>query len=553
MYEVVVYPHGLRLKAEPGAALSDLLEASGIAIDMPCGGEGVCGKCRVRLRDVEQPEETMRDALVCQTTIDGPLIVEIPETSLLDSSIRVVTDVSFTTGSVLEIDDDIKDGAPLGVAVDIGTTTLATELVDLAKGRAIAVASRMNPQTAFGDDVISRIQYAISTENGRDTLQSRIVDAVDEMIVEMCDKTGKSSTSIGRVVAAGNTTMQHLFARLDPTSLGGLPFQPASCDAMTLPAAGLFKTPLAPEATVDVFPVIGGFVGGDTVSCILCRELFAEHERENDEFVNGPTLLIDIGTNGEIVLFHEGRRWATAAAAGPAFEGARIMHGMRAVDGAIEKAVYDPEIRDLHLETINAAPIRGICGSGLLDLAAVLLRIGLLEPSGRLLTKDDARRGDFSEPILSRLVEHDGKAAVRLSPLRHEESDAEDRPIVLTQQDLRELQLASGAIRTGCLVLLAQVELEPSDLAHLYLAGGFGQHIRRRNAQRLGLLPTDVPIERIRFLGNTALAGARSALCSRRLWNSLESLARETEQVDLSAAPDFQSIFAMSMLFPESS
>jgi uncharacterized 2Fe-2S/4Fe-4S cluster protein (DUF4445 family) len=553
MHEVIVYPHGLRLKAEPGAALSDLLEASGITIDMPCGGEGVCGKCHARIRDIDQPEEKTRDAFVCQTTIDGPLVVEIPETSLLSSSIRVVTDVTFSTGSAPEIDTDIQDGAPFGVAVDIGTTTLAAELVDLSKGQAIAVASRMNPQTAFGDDVISRIQHAITAENGRDALQSRIVDAIDEMIVEMCDKTGKPSTSIGRIVAAGNTTMQHLFTRLDPTCLGGLPFQPATPDAMTLPAEGLLKTPLAPEATVNVFPVIGGFIGGDTVACILCRELLAEHESEDLELVEGSTLLIDIGTNGEIVLFHEGRRWATAAAAGPAFEGARILHGMRAVDGAIEKAVYDPELQDLHLETINAAPIRGICGSGLLDIAAELLRLGLLEQSGRLLTKDDAQRGDFSEQILSRLVEHDGKAAVRLSPLPTSDEDADERPVVLTQQDLRELQLASGAIRTGCLVLLAKAGIEPRDLTHLYLAGGFGQHIRRRNAQRLGLLPTDIPLERIRFLGNTALAGARSALCSRRLWKSLETLARETEQVDLSAAPDFQSIFAMSMLFPESS
>jgi uncharacterized 2Fe-2S/4Fe-4S cluster protein (DUF4445 family) len=305
-----------------------------------------------------------------------------------------------------------------------------------------------------------------------------------------------------------------------------------------------------------VLPVIGGFLGGDTVAGILATGLTE---------TRGPTLFVDIGTNGEIVLWADGRLTAASTAAGPAFEGARISQGMRGSTGAIEKVVVDGHLR---INVIGNVPPVGLCGSGLIDVAAELLRHGLLTPQGRLLPRDQLPAGVL--PDLAERVVHESVVQVANLPqgfrqvgnlphgtgrvaflLASAAETGNGRPILLTQRDVRELQLASGAIRAGITILLRRAGLRPEDLAAVLIGGGFGNFIRRSNAQRIGLLPTQVERRRIRYQGNTSLAGARLVALSRQARQAAEDLARRTEHVDLSSDRDFHATFADAMLFPD--
>jgi uncharacterized 2Fe-2S/4Fe-4S cluster protein (DUF4445 family) len=327
--------------------------------------------------------------------------------------------------------------------------------------------------------------------------------------------------------------MQHLFCGVSPAALGEIPFAPAFRWGQQLRAAEL-GIRVHPDAGLYVFPNVGGFVGGDTVAGILANGLLD---------AEAPTMLIDIGTNGEIVLAVEGRLYAASTAAGPAFEGARITQGMRAASGAIEKVVRRDG--DLACNVIGGGPAAGICGTALIDVVAELLRLGVLDSSGRLLG-DGERPGSLSRALTSRLHEADGDVNVLLSAA----AASGGEPIYLHQRDVRELQLASGALRAGMQIMLKRLGLQVQDLDAVLLAGGFGNYIRRENARRIGLLPA-VPLERVRFVGNAASIGARDALLSmgsRRLTNHI---AEATEHVDLSLDPDFQMAFGMAMMFPE--
>jgi uncharacterized 2Fe-2S/4Fe-4S cluster protein (DUF4445 family) len=289
------------------------------------------------------------------------------------------------------------------------------------------------------------------------------------------------------------------------------------------------------RARAYVLPVIGGFVGGDTVAGILATSLAD---------ARGPTLFVDIGTNGEIVLCAGGKLSAASTAAGPAFEGARISQGMRGSTGAIEKVVVDDRLR---ANVIGNVPPIGLCGSGLIDTAAELLRHGLLTPRGRLQTPDQLPDALLPD-LLQRVILHEGQVGFLLASAAE---TGDGRPIVLTQRDIRELQLATGAIRAGIAILLRRAGLEPGDLEAVLIGGGFGNFIRRSNAQRIGLLPWGIARHSISYQGNTSLAGARLTALSRQARRIAEDLARRTEHVDLSTDRDFHATFAESMVFPD--
>ncbi len=337
------------------------------------------------------------------------------------------------------------------------------------------------------------------------------------------------------MTVAGNTTMQQLFLGVDPSPLGEIPFTPAGGRGLACEAAEL-GIRIHPRGRAYVLPVIGGFLGGDTVAGLVATDL-ADAEK--------PTLFIDIGTNGEIVLAAGGTLRAASTAAGPAFEGARISCGMRGCAGAIEKVIVCDG--RLQIGVIGDVPPVGLCGSGLIDAAAELLRHGLLTPEGRLVSPDQLAPGTPPD-LAGRLVMHDRKPAFRLAA---EDETADRRPIVLTQQDIRELQLAAGAIRAGVVILLRRAGLDPADLDRVLIGGGFGNFIRRDNAQRIGLLPHQIEHRRIRFMGNTSLAGARLAALSVAARQQAEALARCVEPVDLSTDREFHRVFAESMIFPE--
>jgi uncharacterized 2Fe-2S/4Fe-4S cluster protein (DUF4445 family) len=416
----------------------------------------------------------------------------------------------------------------------VGTTTLVAVLLDLVSGREIATTSRINPQTSYGDDVLSRILYARDTEGGLARLQEEVLGALRAMIAEMAAKADVNPQHIYEVAFAGNTTMQSLLAGIDPSPLGESPFVPACRSGLTLPANDL-DLGIHPRGQAYVFPVIGGFVGGDTVAGILATAL------DDDA---GPTLLVDIGTNGEMVLHYEGEMQATSCAAGPAFEGARISHGMRAAVGAIEKIRFNGE---LEYDTIGGARPVGLCGSALIDVAAELLRNGMVISQGMMLSGGDMP-DTMSSTLRGRLVVADEEQAFVIAP--QGETGAHG-PVLLLQRDIRELQLATAAIKAGISIVLRRAGVQVEDLKRVLVAGAFGNYIRCRNAQRMGLLPHAIDESRIFFVGNTSLAGARLAAVSRSARRRAEAIAQAAEHVDLSQDAHFHMEFSEAIFFPE--
>ena len=426
-------------------------------------------------------------------------------------------------GNLLDFEPDNTEWHACAAAFDVGTTTLAGALLDANSGRDLAVVARLNPQTRFGDDVLARILRVRTDADGAGALAAAIREALDEMLGELCQAAEIPRQRVYELTIAGNTTMQQLLCGVDVSPLGEVPFVPAAGRSLLLPAAEL-GLGIHPRGRAWIMPVIGGFVGGDTVAGVLATGV-------NDAVA--PTLFVDIGTNGEIVLAAGGKLWAASTAAGPAFEGARILHGMRGSAGAIEKVVVDDG--RLRINVIGDVPPVGLCGSALIDAAAELLRHGLLAPQGRLLSADQLPPGIVPD-LARRVVAYEGRPAFLLVG---EEETGHGRPILLTQQDLRELQLAAGAIRAGIALLLQRGGLGPQDLNRVFVGGGFGNFIRRSNAQRIGLLPGGVEHRRIRYQGNTSLAGARLTAVSGRARKLADEVARRIEHVDLPATPSF--------------
>lgn len=608
---VTFEPNGRAVYVLAGTKIVEAAARAGLTLDTPCGGQGTCGKCRVQIT-TGAPPASERDKKVfsrkelhagwrmaCQTALVAESRIHIPDSSLFASQAQILTEAQKERTEVLPavrkvhveltaptLDDgaadlfrleqkvgQIKADLPLlrqlpsllrkndfkgtavltdhrlidfepgdtskhcyGAAFDIGTTTLVGSLLDLSDGRELAITSRLNPQVSFGDDVLSRILYGSQGPEALDELQQVIVKAVSEMIDGLCAEAKIERRWIYEITLAGNTTMEHLLAGIDVTQLGQVPFVPVYARGLMLSAAQL-NIPIAPHGAAYLFPVIGGFVGGDTSAGILATKV-------ND--LPGPVLMVDIGTNGEIVLANGGKMWAASTAAGPAFEGARISCGMRATRGAIEKVVIDAG--ELHLGTIgNAAPI-GLCGSGLIDLVAELLRSGIISPEGRLLPPEDLP-ASLPESLRKRVIlDEDGKS---LFVLAQGEGASRENRVGLTYKDVRELQLATAAIRAGIKILLKQAGLTTADLKLVLIAGGFGSFIRRSNAQRIGLLPAELDHQKIHYVGNTSLNGARWALVSTEARKHAEDLARATLHVELSQDCNFQMEFAESMIFPE--
>lgn len=436
----------------------------------------------------------------------------------------------FRGNTLLDFHPGMDTAHSFGMAFDIGTTTLAGALLDLRDGAERAVASCLNPQTLHGDDVLSRIALASRGAGELRLLRDTVLDAVGELARELCRNAGVVPESVHFAAFAGNTTMEHLLCGIDPSPLGMVPFVPVFGDELDLSAREL-RLPVHPEARALVFPIIGGFVGGDTVAGLLATELAARE---------GVTLFVDIGTNGEIVVAHGEKLLAASTAAGPAFEGARISCGMRAATGAVEKVLIDGGVR---LGVIGGGDPAGLCGSGLIDLCGQLLKAGLLQPDGRLPAPDELPPDTPPEVAAHFMRDADGAPFFRLG-------GGDSAVFGLTQRDVRELQLAAGAIRAGITILLRQAGLSVDDVTRVLVAGGFGSFIRRDNAQRVGLLPPELPHDRIQFVGNASLAGAKWAVLSRQARARAGEIARNTRHIELGSDPDFAMEFAMAMYFP---
>jgi len=435
------------------------------------------------------------------------------------------------------------------VALDLGTTTLAAQLVPLGpqasslqemsanpkaskmpadpgcRLEACGPGSRLNPQKKFGDDIISRIQKVIDDPDNLTPLQQTILDAVREMIRDLAEQAGVPTERILLLAVSGNTVMEQIFLGIDSRPLGFSPFVPAS-NRFPITASKELDLPLHPFGRVEALPILGGFVGGDLVAGILATNLDRLAEGES------PAFLIDIGTNGEMILAHKNRLYAAATAAGPAFEGARIQYGMIAAPGTVDRVDWTDGSLAIH--TIENAPVKGICGSGLIDVTAELLKSGALNSRG-LLMPSDSLPAEFRE----RMTTFEGKPAFQLS-----------ENVVLTQKDVRQIQLAAGAIRSGILLLLELVGLKPCEIQTLFLAGGFGSFIRPENARRIGLFPPEIPADRIRFCGNTSLSGTKMLVLDRDVAKRMDAILEKTEHVDLSTCPNFSVVFGESMMLP---
>jgi uncharacterized 2Fe-2S/4Fe-4S cluster protein (DUF4445 family) len=416
----------------------------------------------------------------------------------------------------------------LGVAFDIGTTTVAGSLLDLATGEALGVASRTNPQHPLGDDVISRMDHAAKGRGSLAELQSSIVDCLNEMTAELCREAGAAPEDVYDVVAAGNSVMIHLLLGLPPEAMATVPFVPVTTAGVSVRAEeiGLRTSRFARLRTL---PASSAYVGGDIVAGLVAVGFGGLKEE---------TVFVDIGTNGEVVAKNkEGspeRAVCAATAAGPAFEGARISCGMRAAPGAITHVML--EGGELRYEVSGDMEPAGLCGTGLVDAVARLLEAGVIDATGRIEPDSDGR---LSEKV------RDGEKGPEF--VLFSEGACE---IVLTQRDVRELQLAKGAICAGAGVLLEELGLAAGDIRRVLLAGAFGSTIDPGSAVRIGLLPEGIAPDRVRAVGNTAAAGARAALASGSARREAERLARWLRPVELSRHPRFQALFAEAMLFP---
>ena len=500
IFHVRLSPAGTQLKVAAGAPLQDALFPHGV--EFPCGGRGRCRGCRVKVLRGELPVAAEEKKLIsendlaagwrlaCRHNVAGDLELELAqwEMSVLDDQ----SAFPFVP----------REG--LGVAIDLGTTTIAAQLVDLQNGKVLAVATALNAQARHGGDVMSRIDFAV--RGGQAELQRLVREQLGGMVAQLVgaenSKFKIQNSKLSRVAIVGNTVMHHFFCGVDVTPLSAHPFEPEKPGRFQFAPAEL-AWHLPAETVVEFLPCLGGFVGSDILAGIMATGL-----HESRELV----ALMDLGTNGEVVVGNRDRLLCTSTAAGPAFEGARISMGMRAATGAISAVEVDGGV--LRCRVLGGGAPRGLCGSGLVDAVAAGLDLKWIEPGGRMTVS----------PAMT-LAGH-----VTLSPT-----------------DVRELQLAKGAIAAGLRLLAARFGATVNDLRALHLAGAFGNYISRASARRIGLLR--LPPDRIIPAGNSALHGAKRSLFEEA--SAWDAVARRVEHQALNEDAAFHDIYAEEMRFPE--
>jgi uncharacterized 2Fe-2S/4Fe-4S cluster protein (DUF4445 family) len=612
-YKIIFPEYKKEVFALPGTSLFECVTRAGILIKNPCAGAGTCGKCVIKIvkGDIPPSEECLKRfskkeltdglRLACRTSIQNDLTITIPSSSLFESGVITLEDgesqnsdidksepfiekqdlrisqptleepVSDLTNlqnalpgiqinkelhSIREISETLwsnnfsctaviaenkrlltletasENSANFAIAIDLGTTTIAIAMLDLSTGKQVASAGALNPQVRFGDDILNRICAQSESAENMKLMSKCVIDTCNTLIDSILKKHNIENDDIYAVTIAGNTVMQHILCRIPAKQLGEIPFAPIFDETLYLTPKDLpFK--INKNAVIVIFPVIGGFVGGDITAGLIASK-FADNTQAK-------SLFVDVGTNGEIVLKNGEKMYATAAAAGPAFEGAGIESGMRAADGAIEKIIIKEG--DLLFNVIgNSQPV-GICGTALIDLVAEMLQHNLIDETGRILPVSESTN---KAPKLQKRVITDKETEATDFLISSENG----HQIFLSQKDVRQLQLASGAIRAAINVLLKKADMTADDLDTIYIAGGFGNYIRRSHAKRIGMIP-NIPDNKIHFIGNTSLIGAKFALLDKNQLNQAAKLAKKVECVDVSLDMDFQMEFASAMLFPD--
>ncbi|RJQ65338.1 MAG: DUF4445 domain-containing protein [Desulfobacteraceae bacterium] len=605
--KVSFLPGGREAQVDEGVCLLEAARLAGVGLEGDCGGLGSCAKCRVIAHEglapptvLEQERLDNQDIaqgmrLACQAQVKGPAQVTLLPSStarhhILEEGVsRAVRLQPALTKHFLPLDvGDWKRSGPLaamirerlgregvrradfsvralqslgaidpagqegltallfqnqvlgfepgdtsgqlwGLAVDIGTTTVVGYLLDLTHGRIAAVASALNEQQIHGADVITRIDYALHHPQGLDRLRELVLSTINGIIERICQQQGLPDQAIYSLMVVGNTTINQLFWGIPPRLLIRPPYNPIAMEGLSASAKemGLRINPLG---MVFSLPLVSGFIGSDTVGVVLATGLHKSRK---------PRIALDIGTNGEIVLTDGHRMAACSCAAGPAFEGAHIQCGMRGCSGAIDRVDFKHGRIACHV--IDEVPHQGICGSGLVDAVSGLLASGLITADGRLLTRQEAAGSPFADRLSEEPLTQFRLTEKMLPPA--------SRQVVITQKDIRELQLAKGAMLAGVSILLDILDLGPEDIHEVLLAGAFGNYVRPRSALGIGLLPT-FPRARIRQVGNAAGSGARMALLSQAAIKEAIRIAERIGHIDLARYPDFQHHFLKGLAFP---
>ncbi|KYC44722.1 MAG: Na(+)-translocating NADH-quinone reductase subunit F [Candidatus Methanofastidiosum methylothiophilum] len=581
-------------------SLLDILNEGGIEIESICGSKGKCGKCKVIVKNPESVNEiTLEEKkslseeeikkgfrLSCLVNLNNNTIIEIPDSSL-QKQLRILCEgrsnkilidpiikselikvkkpllgneksivdlineinkeiISVDYPTLKELSNKIEYGLDIkvvrygneiigiseiekniyGAAIDIGTTTVVIYLFDLEKGKLVDIESVLNPQVRYGEDVVSRITF--SMKNGVEVTNKVIVDEINLMINRLCNRNNISNKSIYEITVVGNTAMHHIFLNINPKTLSFSPFTPILSKSINLKSRELGIN-INPSGNIHVLPIVSGFVGADTIGVLIATEMY-----KNPEI----SLAVDIGTNGELVLGNKDKMVSCSCAAGPALEGGHLKFGMRASTGAIESLYIEEDTFNTFYKTINNGKPKGICGSGIIDIVSEMLRVGLLDPSGKIRAHHNERiRKDPLNGQKEFVIEWGDNTEIK-------------KDIVITASDIREIQLAKGAIMTGINILLEKSNITIAQIENLYLAGAFGNFIDIKNAIRIGLLP-NIPLDKIISVGNAAGEGAKISLLSRERRMEEDLINKKIGYIELAAEKNFNGEFVMSLNFPK--
>lgn len=585
-YKVTILPLQLEVIVKEGTTLLEAQRMAGLQPDAPCGGKGTCGKCLVEIIS----DGPVRTEKACQNRVTKDITIRLIEKNkghrlLMEGSSREIDIRSAVSSAWIKVEPpkignhntewqrvknalskfyayrvdrdfkielvllsglyeklkandgmadailyknwviDIRDKKTdkFGIAFDIGTTSIVGYLLNVETGEQKAVVSMLNPQTQYGGDVINRANYAI--EEGVSILTDAVRKGLNQLISQAAEKAGIDTNDIFLATIVGNTCMHHLYLGISPKALVQAPYNPVLSEKLEMKAKEL-DMKINPNGRVMILPNIAGFVGADTTGVLIATKF---------DQIEEMTLAIDIGTNGELVMGTKDRMIACSTAAGPAFEGAKIKCGMRGMEGAIDH--YEMDGTTFKYSVIGNITPQGICGSGLMDIVSVLLDAEIIDESGKLIPKEDAK-SPAAVANIDRLTKINGE---RVFVLYQDEKDP-DQTIFLSQQDVREVQLAKAAMAAGIDLMAETLGIEVTDVKKVMIAGAFGNYMSPRSACRIGLIPQEL-LDRITPIGNAAGEGAKIAALNYHEFHKSEKITKNIEFLELATRPDFQDCF----------
>ncbi|MBU3092730.1 DUF4445 domain-containing protein [Clostridium sp. CF011] len=557
MVQVKFVPDNITISVEVGTTILQAARLAGVVIESPCNAAVTCGKCKVKLDNISiknvisngvhhlsKEEVKAGFVLSCATKVIGDVLVEVTRKEQ-NESLKIlnhgksfefkinpiikkkyfddegVTRV-YSGEQIIGIEANNTENKNFGVVVDIGTTTMVASLIDLFNGVEISSTSCLNPQAIHAQDVLSRIKFA-SEEKGLNTMYSGVTREIKNMISEISKNAGIANENIYEVILSGNTCMLHLATNINPSSLGRYPYTPKIFGGNHVEALH-HDFNISPFGLIYLPPIISAYVGSDITSGILAAKLYEK---------DGVTLFVDIGTNGEMVLSLDGELSAASTAAGPAFEGMNITHGMRASNGAIEFFNIEDD-GNITVKTIGDDKAIGICGSGLLDIVGELVKHGVIKKNGKFVDTDK----EEVKPLLKeKIVKHEGKTVFKITD-----------KVYLSQKDIRQVQLAKGAVRAGIEFLLRSKDITANKVDKVLIAGSFGYHLRAKSLINIGLLPLELE-DKIDFVGNTSKSGGQIFLLNKSYRKEMETVVKKVDIIELSNYEDFDKVFVQSLSF----